>query len=73
MIKNIFRRISPSVNDLSTARKRFHILIAVEVYADLTAPVWAPLLCTNVVNGSIFFTDSQATNYGARFYRISSP
>ena len=34
---------------------------------------WMPVFSGSVTNGSIYFSDSQSTNYPQRFYRVRSP
>jgi hypothetical protein len=42
--------------------------------ANLAPASWMPIV-TNIAdtNGMVIFTDSQATNYGQRYYRLSTP
>ena len=47
-----------------------NITIAVEACADLTSANWTLLQTCALTNGSLYFNDSQWTNYPARFYRI---
>lgn len=50
-----------------------NIPILVEACANLASPTWTSLQSCTLTNGSIYFNDSQWTNYPARFYRIRSP
>jgi hypothetical protein len=50
-----------------------NIPILVEACTNLTNPTWQSLQTFTVTNGSIYFSDSQWTNYPGRFYRIRSP
>jgi BspA type Leucine rich repeat region (6 copies) len=50
-----------------------NIPIVVEAATNLTGAAWLPLLNGTLTNGSIYFGDSQWTNYPQRFYRIRSP
>lgn len=48
-------------------------VIVVEAATNLFNPIWSPV-ATNTLNGtSSYFTDSEGTNYPARFYRVRSP
>jgi hypothetical protein len=47
-------------------------VIVVEATTNLVNPAWFPLQ-TNILSGDAFyFSDSQWTNYPARFYRLRS-
>ncbi|HTQ51730.1 MAG TPA: leucine-rich repeat domain-containing protein, partial [Candidatus Acidoferrales bacterium] len=46
--------------------------VVVEACTDLSKPVWQPLQTNTLIGGVAYFSDSQATNYPSRFYRISS-
>jgi hypothetical protein len=48
-------------------------VIVVEVSSDLANPIWSSLQTNQLTSGSVYFSDSQWTNYPARFYRIRSP
>lgn len=49
-------------------------LLIVEACTDLSNPVWTPLTTNVLVNGSVgYFSDSQSTNFPARFYRLRAP
>jgi hypothetical protein len=53
-------------------------LVAVDTATDLFNPVWSPLVTNSIMNGGVtngvfYFSDSQWTNYPARFYRLRSP
>lgn len=50
-----------------------NIPIVVEACTNLANATWTPLNTCTVTNGSIYFSDSQWTNYPARFYRVRSP
>ena len=55
-----------------------NLVIVVEACTDISNPVWLPV-STNTLNtfvgtnGTSYFSDSQWTNYPARFYRLRSP
>src|SRR5690349_7820043 len=44
-------------------------VIVVEASSSLTNATWSPLKAVTLTGGSSYFTDSQWTNYPARFYR----
>ena len=51
---------------------------AIDAATDLENPIWMPLATNTITNGGIingisYFSDSQWTNYPARFYRLRSP
>jgi hypothetical protein len=51
---------------------------AVDTATDLGDPIWSPMATNTIVNGGttngvFYFSDSQWTNYPARFYRVRSP
>jgi hypothetical protein len=49
------------------------MVVVVEASTNLAAPGWSPLQ-TNVLAGdSLYFSDSEWTNYPLRFYRLRSP
>jgi hypothetical protein len=50
-----------------------NIPIVVEATTNLNAVKWAQLQSCTVTNGSIYFSDTNGTNFPKRFYRISSP
>jgi hypothetical protein len=50
-----------------------NIPVVVEACANLANPVWNPLQSLILINGSIYFSDPQWTNYPGRFYRLGSP
>ena len=50
-----------------------NIPIVVEACANLANASWTALLSCTLTNDSIYFSDSQWTNYPARSYRIRSP
>jgi hypothetical protein len=50
-----------------------NIPIVVEACTNLVSPVWIPLQSCTLTNGSIYFSDSDWTNYPGRFYRLRSP
>lgn len=50
-----------------------NIPIVLEASTNLAIPAWTPLQSCNLTNGSIYFTDSQFTNYTSRFYSIAFP
>ena len=49
------------------------IPIVIEASAGIASQLWVPLQNSKLTNGLIYFSDSQWTNYPARFYRIRSP
>lgn len=50
-----------------------NLSIVLQACANLANPVWTPVATNPLVNGMNYFSDSEWTNYPARFYRISSP
>ncbi|MGD0253525.1 MAG: hypothetical protein ABSC01_12615, partial [Verrucomicrobiota bacterium] len=50
-----------------------NIPIVVEARTNLVSGGWIPLQTCTVTNGSIYFNDSNWTNYPRRYYRIRSP
>lgn len=50
-----------------------NIPVVVEASSDLTNSNWVSLQNCTLTNGSIYFSDSQWTNYPGRFYRLRSP
>ena len=50
-----------------------NISIAVEACADPTTRNWTSVQACTLTNGSIYFSDSQWTNWPTRFYRIRPP
>jgi hypothetical protein len=50
-----------------------NIPIVVEANSNLVGGVWTPLQTCTLTNGSIYFGDSNWTNYPVRVYRIRSP
>jgi hypothetical protein len=49
------------------------MVVVVEASTDLANPAWAPLQTNTLTGDSLYFSDSQWTNYPARFYRLRSP
>ena len=49
------------------------ILVVVEACTNLATPVWAPVATNTLSGGASAFSDSQWTNFPARFYRLSTP
>lgn len=49
-----------------------NIPVVVEASTNLSR-AWTPLLSGTLTNGSVYFSDSQWTNYPQRFYRVRSP
>jgi hypothetical protein len=47
--------------------------IPVVVEASTNLQEWTPLFSGSLTNGSVYFADSQWTNYPQRFYRVRSP
>ena len=50
-----------------------NLSVVVEAAADVAALEWSAVATNTLSSGSFYFTDSQWTNYPARFYRIRSP
>ena len=50
-----------------------NVPVVVEACTNLANPVWFPLQTNTLTGGSFYFSDSQWTNYPARFYRFRSP
>jgi hypothetical protein len=50
-----------------------NIPIVLEACTNLGRPVWQTLQSCTLTNGSLYFSDSNWTNYPARLYRIRSP
>jgi hypothetical protein len=50
-----------------------NIPIVVEAITNLQGASWTSMQSCTITNGSIYFSDSQSTNYSNRFYRIRSP
>jgi hypothetical protein len=50
-----------------------NIPIVVEASTNLASAGWTALQTCTLINGSIYFSDPQWTNYPARFYRLRSP
>jgi hypothetical protein len=50
-----------------------NIPILVEASTNLAGANWTAIQTCTLTNGSIYFSDSDWTNYPARFYRIRSP
>ena len=48
-----------------------NMIILVEACTNLANPTWTLLLIGPLTGGSIYFSDSQWTNYPSRYYRIS--
>jgi hypothetical protein len=42
----------------------------VEACTDLANPLWQPVQTNMLTSDSVYFGDSQWTNYSARFYRL---
>ena len=49
------------------------LIVVVDACTDLADPVWTPVGTNTITGGSSYFSDSQWTNYPARFYRLRSP
>jgi hypothetical protein len=47
--------------------------IVVEACTNLASPVWTPLTNITLTSGSYYFSDSQWTNYPARYYGLGFP
>jgi hypothetical protein len=50
-----------------------NIPVVVEACTSLANPIWSPVETNTLTGGSAYFSDSQWTNYPARFYRLRSP
>jgi hypothetical protein len=50
-----------------------NLVVVVEVSPVLSNPIWSPVSTNILTNGSCYFSDSQWTNYPARFYRLNMP
>ena len=48
-------------------------VVVVEACTDLANPTWSPVGTNTLSGDSVYFNDSEWTNYPARFYRIRSP
>ncbi|HOC56086.1 MAG TPA: leucine-rich repeat domain-containing protein [Verrucomicrobiota bacterium] len=72
---------NPQAQGISVRTNRFgftitgtaNIPIVLEACTNLSSADWIPLESCTLTNGSLDFSDSQWTNYPARFYRIRSP
>jgi hypothetical protein len=49
-----------------------NLSVVVEACTNLANTVWSPVSTNPLVGGTSYFSDSQWTNYPARFYRLSS-
>jgi hypothetical protein len=49
-----------------------NVSVVVLASTNLSNPVWTPLATNPLVNGAIYFSDPQWTNYPSRYYRIIS-
>jgi len=49
------------------------LVIVVEACTNFANPVWIPVATKTLTSGSVYFSDSQWTNYPGRFYRLRSP
>ena len=49
------------------------LVIVVEACTNFANPVWIPLATKTLTSGSVYFSDSQWTNYASCFYRLRSP
>jgi hypothetical protein len=47
--------------------------VVVEACTNLANPMWQPIQTNILTSDSVYFSDSQWTNYPARFYRLRSP
>jgi hypothetical protein len=50
-----------------------NLVVVVEASTNLANPVWTPLQTATLTNGLFNFSDSQRTNYHARFYGLGFP
>ena len=50
-----------------------NLVVVVEACADLANPVWSAAGTNTLINGLVYFSDPQWTNYPARFYRLQMP
>jgi hypothetical protein len=49
------------------------LVVVVEACTNLATPTWSSVGTNTLTNGSSYFSDSQWTNYAARFYRLCPP
>jgi hypothetical protein len=49
-----------------------NVSIVVEACTNLVQPIWLPVSTNTLTGGSSSFSDSQSSNYSARFYRLRS-
>jgi len=54
-----------------TATNNFTVVV--EASPSLVNPTWTPLTTNTLTSGSLYFSDSQWTNYPTRFYRLRWP
>jgi len=47
-----------------------NLVIVVEACTNLANPIWSSVGTNTLTDGSSYFSDSQWTNYPARFYRL---
>ncbi len=50
-----------------------NIIVCVEACTNLANPTWQPLQTNYLFDGTLYFSDSEWTNYPTRYYRITSP
>jgi hypothetical protein len=46
--------------------------VAIEACTELINPIWRSLETNNLMDGTLYFSDPQWTNYPTRFYRVRS-
>jgi hypothetical protein len=49
------------------------MVVVVEACTNFSTPVWKPVKTNTIFGSSSYFSDSNWTNYHARFYRLRSP
>jgi hypothetical protein len=47
--------------------------VVVEACTNFANPVWQPVQTNTIIDGTLYFSDPQWTNYPGRFYRLRSP
>jgi hypothetical protein len=50
-----------------------NLVIMVEACTNLANGSWSPIFTNTLVNGSVYFSDPEWTNYPERFYRLTMP
>jgi hypothetical protein len=49
-----------------------NVPVVVEACTNLSNPAWSPIATNTLLNGSVYFSDPQWSNYASRFYRVRS-